>query len=135
MIKIVLTALLFPMFSFAAPTGQAVCKDQTGKYTFTVGTYALSGDPGTLTVENDASYGVDAEAGVEGDLNSLITAFCVGCAPKQGFKVASVKWDITSGTANQPNTIQMIITGQKVTELNLTCENHLTPGTEQDLNQ
>lgn len=130
--KLIFALAFLPTLSFAAPSGQSLCKDATGKYQFTIGTYAAVGDGGTLTVGNQ-SFGVKVEAGEgEGDLVELIQVFCP-CEPQEGAKVATVKWDVTQGDRSEPKAIKMVITGKRVTELNMTCKAiDYKPGNEQN---
>lgn len=130
--KMIFALALLPTFAFAAPSGQSVCQDATGKYQFTIGTYAAVGDGGTLKID-DKSYGVKVEAGEgEGDLVELFPVFCP-CEPKEGAKVATVKWDVTEGDRSEPVAVKMVITGTKVTELNMTCKaTDYKPGNEQN---
>ncbi|MGZ3773442.1 MAG: hypothetical protein ACXVCY_17760 [Pseudobdellovibrionaceae bacterium] len=130
--KVIFALALLPTLSLAAPSGQSLCQDATGKYQFTIGTYAAAGDGGTLKVGNQ-SFGVNVEAGEgEGDLVELMQVFCM-CEPKEGAKVAVVKWDVTQGDRSEPTAVKMIITGKKVTELNMICKAlDYKPGNEQN---
>jgi hypothetical protein len=119
--KIIFAFAFLPTLAFAAPSGQSLCQDATGKYQFTIGTYASVGDGGTLKV-NGKSYGAKVEAGEgEGDLVELIPVFCP-CEPQEGAKVATVKWDVTAGDRSEPGAIKMVIKGTKLTNLDMTCK-------------
>lgn len=136
--KMFLMALtLLPAVSFAAPSGHQVCKDAEKKFEFVFGTYALYGDDGTLTADNQ-TFRISALAGQGfGELSQKIEVFCLCEAPK-GPKIADVKWDVTSGDEGNPKAIHMTIKrpvdgSVKVTEVDMTCEpKDFTPGNEQN---
>ncbi len=136
--KSLLLALMFlPAVSFAAPTGHQICRDANKKFEFVFGTYALSGDDGTLKISGQ-EFLVSAQPGEGyGDLTQKIEVFCLCEAPK-GPKVGDVKWDVTSGDASNPASIHMtikrLVSGkEKVTNIDMACEVlDYKPGNEQD---